>query len=97
MKRAFSFDYSSDEEDDVWLANVLDEWERQLQSVDMSDNDDADSDVDEDWWFSSDDEADQRLAAALDDYENHSLVKGEWDRKTQCLGSVPHTIDFLGR
>ena len=65
MKRAFSFDYSSDEEEDAWLANVLDEWERQrfTNDVDWSDeNDDMLDSDDEDWRFSSDSEDDRLLA-----------------------------------
>ena len=71
MKRAFSFEYSSDEEEDQWLANVLDEWERQLRTIDndgldTSVNDDADSD--DDWLDDSED--DQLLANAVDTFED---------------------------
>ena len=64
MKRAFSFDYSSDEEDDALLAEALDEFEWGLHA---HDNDDW-SDDDDDWLDDSED--DQLLAEAVDAFEN---------------------------
>ena len=66
MKRAFSFDYSSDEEDDALLAQALDEWEQQLNTNDVNWSDEDD---DDDWGFTSDEEADQLLANAVDEAE----------------------------
>lgn len=67
MKRAFSFDYSSDEEEDAWLAKVLEEFERQITTND--DDADASDDDDDDWVFTSDEEVDQLMANAADELE----------------------------
>ena len=71
MKRAFSFDYSSDEELDALLAEALDDFERHMYANDVHQSDDDSDDLldnadDVDWGFSSDDEADQLLANAVD-------------------------------
>ena len=84
MKRAFSFEYSSDEEEDAWLARVLDDFERQLQTDDNDGLVSSDDDAYEDWVFTSDEEADQLLANAVDEAEqrgaqvNQSKVALEW-------------------
>ena len=78
MKRAFSFDYSSDEEDDALLAEALDDFERQLQTSDADDDD---------WRFSSDDEDDQRMAQAVDALE-------EQQRGGALPGGPLFTFDF---
>ena len=68
MKRAFSFDYSSDEEEDAWLAQVLEDFERQL-TVNNDDLSDSDDENDDEWAFTSDEESDQLLANAVDGAE----------------------------
>ena len=67
MKRAFSFEYSSDEEEDAWLANVLDAFE--LANDKHWSDIESDDDDDDDWVFTSDEEADQLLANAVDEAE----------------------------
>ena len=57
MKRAFSFDYSSDEEVDALLAEALDAFERQMLA-----NDDD--------WFDTSDDDDQRMVDELDVFED---------------------------
>ena len=68
MKRAFTFDYSSDEEEDAWLARILDDFERQLRTNTDADWSDSDDDTDEDDWL-DDSEDDQRLAQAMEDLD----------------------------
>ena len=63
MKRACSFDYSSDEEDDALPAEALDDFERQLHAIN---DDDDDSDFAEALDELDDD---QLLADALDAFE----------------------------
>ena len=68
MKRAFSFEYSSDEEFDALLAEALDEFERHMRVNDVNQSiDDDDSDDDYDWLDDSED--DQLLANAVDEAE----------------------------
>ena len=68
MKRAFSFDYSSDEEEDAWLAQVLDEFERGLLANDDHWSDNEDSESDDDWLDDSED--DRLLSNAMDVFED---------------------------
>ena len=68
MKRAFSFDYSSDEDDDALLAQALDDFERHMQTNAVNHPDDDIDSSDDDWM--DDDTDDEMLARYLDDVEN---------------------------
>ena len=67
MKRAFSFDYSSDEELDALLAEALDDFERHMYANDVNQSDDDDDDA-EDWLDDSED--DRLLADTVDAFED---------------------------